>query len=271
MNELILYIDRDADPEKVKKLAGRLNIRVVSESGTMDSEKETSDTETADRSVLSKPERDEKGDLYLRLDQEGLSLNQGGMKMRGDFQQMLPRLKPGKLGGEMLVKAAKLKGLTERPVAIDATAGMGEDSILLAAAGYEVHLFEKDPIIAALLEDALERASALPELVELTSRMILHTGDSITAMLSREIPADLIYLDPMFPARSKSGLIKKKFQLLQQLERPCSDEKELVQAALQAHPRRIVIKRPAKGPYLAGIKPSYTIDGKAIRYDCLVR
>ena len=32
----------------------------------------------------------------------------------------------------------------------------------------------------------------------------------------------------------------------------------------------MVIKRPAKGPYLAGIKPSYSIDGKAVRYDCIV-
>lgn len=247
MNNLILYAGKGADPEKVNRLAEQLCA-----------------------SVEYDPETAEKADLYLVLDEEGLSLNQGGMKMKGDFRQMLPRLKRGKLGSEMLVKASKLKGLTERPIAIDATAGMGEDSILLAAAGYEVHLFEKDPVIAALLSDALERAADQPELTEIVSRMKLHAGDSITVMLSGEIQPDLIYLDPMFPARSKSGLIKKKFQLLQQLERPCSDEEELVQAALKAHPKRIVIKRPAKGPYLAGIKPSYSIDGKAIRYDCLV-
>ena len=39
-------------------------------------------------------------------------------------------------------------------------------------------------------------------------------------------------------------------------------------AARVAEPRRIVVKRPAKGPWLAGEKPSYTIAGKAIRYDC---
>lgn len=41
-------------------------------------------------------------------------------------------------------------------------------------------------------------------------------------------------------------------------------------AAIAAGPRKVVIKRPAKGPYLAGIKPNYSIDGKAVRYDCIV-
>ena len=43
--------------------------------------------------------------------------------------------------------------------AVDATAGFGEDSLLLAAAGYNVELYEYDPVIAALLRDALRRAA----------------------------------------------------------------------------------------------------------------
>ena len=74
----------------------------------------------------------------------------------------------------------------------------------------------------------------------------------------------------MFPARQKSALVKRKFQLLQQLEKPCTDERDLLDAALNMKPRRVVIKRPLKGPYLADIKPSYSINGKAIRYDCIV-
>ncbi len=247
MSELYLAVDPGACREKAERIADKLKIPI----------RPASAGET------------EEG-LFLSLDEEGLSLNQGGMKMRGDFLQMLPRLKQGKLQQEMLVKASKLKGLTERPTAIDATAGMGEDSMLLAAAGYEVYLFEKDPVIAALLEDALELARKTEELSETAERMHLTEGDSISVMNAGFIPADLIYLDPMFPSRSKSGLIKKKFQLLQQLERPCSDEEELLLAAFNAHPKRIVIKRPAKGPHLAGRKPSYSIDGKAIRYDCIV-
>ena len=41
-------------------------------------------------------------------------------------------------------------------------------------------------------------------------------------------------------------------------------------AALAANPRKIVVKRPLKGPYLAERKPSYSLDGKTIRYDCIV-
>ena len=74
----------------------------------------------------------------------------------------------------------------------------------------------------------------------------------------------------MFPARRKSAQVKKKFQLLHRLERPCDDERELLQAAIAARPRKIVVKRPPKGPYLAGVKPAYSLTAKAVRFDCLV-
>jgi len=35
---------------------------------------------------------------------------------------------------------------------------MGEDAFLLAAQGYEVTLYEQNPVIAALLKDAIRRA-----------------------------------------------------------------------------------------------------------------
>lgn len=209
-------------------------------------------------------------ELSLVQEPEGLTLVGDGISMRGDFTKMIPRLKPNKLNGEMLVRAAKLKGLGEHPLAVDATAGMGEDSLLLAAAGYRVILFEYNSVIAALLEDTLKRSAKIPELVDAVGRMHLICGDSIEGLKQLAETPDLVLLDPMFPARNKSGLIKKKFQLLQQLERPCGNEEELVRAAIEAHPRRIVIKRPLKGPYLADIKPAYSILGKAIRYDCLV-
>ena len=100
--------------------------------------------------------------------------------------------------------------------------------------------------------------------------MELREENSITAIQKINEPPDVIYLDPMFPERQKSGLIKKKFQLLQQLERPCEDEGVLVHAAYDAGPRKIVIKRPLKAVSLADIKPSYSIKGKSIRYDCIV-
>lgn len=252
--------------------------------------------------------------MVLSMVDDALTLTKGDLALSCDLSHMIPRVKAGKLPHEMLVKAAKIKGTGRAEAtdstldnggagansragtagtltAIDATAGFGEDSLLLAATGFNVKLYEKDPIIAALLSDGLRRAAQVPELAEIVGRMELMEGDSVAAMKAlagsgpnaapetagfaesspapTAEPPDLIYLDPMFPQRQKSGLIKKKFQLLQQLERPCDDEAELLAAAIDAGPRKIVIKRPLKGPCLAGIKPGYTLYGKAIRYDCI--
>ena len=217
----------------------------------------------------------EPGLLYLKVSRDGLSLMRDGMELRPDFAEMLPRIKQGALQREMLVKAARVKGV-EAPRAVDATAGLGEDSLLLAAAGFTVTLCEADPVIAALLEDALARASTHEVLGPIVERMHLVAGDGrITlarAGASMDAQPDVVYLDPMFPGRTKSAAVKKKFQLIHGLERPTEplDEESLLQAALAARPRKVVIKRQVKGPYLAGVKRSHAIPGKAVRYDCIV-
>lgn len=208
-------------------------------------------------------------DVKLVETEKGLTLCGDGMEVRGDFSKMLPRIQSGKVQGEMLVKAAKIKNATGLLTAVDATAGLGEDSILLAAAGFRVYMCEKDETIALLLEDALKRAKKDPKLSAIVGRMILIKGDSKEFLLNMEEKPDVVYLDPMFPERQKSALVKKKFQLLHNLEAPCTDGDELLNAAIASGPRKIVIKRPLKGEPLAGIKPDYTYEGKAIRYDCL--
>lgn len=241
--------------------------------------------------------------VWLSVDADGLSLTDGDQAMRGDFTKLQKRLQYHNLTHELLVKATKVKGRENLRV-IDATAGMGEDSLLLAAAGCKVTLFEQDPVIAALLQDTIRRALEEAALHEIVMRMQLVEGDSIghlrrlgeaatgsdvqegdvghdcstlTASAAATSDADtalkrpdVIYLDPMFPERQKSGLVKKKFQLIHYLEAPAENEEALMQAAIAARPFKIVVKRPAKGPYLASLKPSYSLDGKAIRYDCYV-
>lgn len=207
--------------------------------------------------------------LELRRDDEGLALVGGGMVLRADFARLLPRLRADRLGRELLVRAARVRGV-EAPTAVDATAGLGEDSLLLAAAGFTVTMFEKDPVIGALLRDALERAANDPRLAGVAERMTLVEGDSMTGLRELGFSPDVVFLDPMFPERTKSAAVKKKFQLLHHLERPCDNEGELLDAALAARPRKVVIKRPPKGPWLAGVKPSHSIAGKAVRYDVIV-
>ena len=212
--------------------------------------------------------------LFLRYDENGLTLTDGIIQIRGDFSEMLPRLRYNNLTHELLVKAAKLKdmdrGTGRYPVILDATAGMGQDSLLLAAAGFEVEMYEQNPVIAALLADCLKRAGQDPNLEKIVCRMHLHERDSIEALRNLKESPDVIYLDPMFPERQKSALVKKKFQLLHLLEMPCRDEETLFRAAVNARPFKLVVKRPLKGPRLAGITPGYSLTGKAIRYDCFV-
>lgn len=206
--------------------------------------------------------------LTVLFDSKGVSLTGYNLTYQGDFEGMLRRVTEGRLLHEMLVKATKTD--VEGLVAVDATAGMGEDAFLIAANGYNVTLHEQNPVVALLLKDAIKRAKRQPILKDIVSRMHVVEGDSVDLLSKRLDPVDLIYLDPMFPGRQKSGLIGKKLQLIQKMESPCSNEDSLFDAAISAGPSKIIVKRPLKAPFLAGRKPNYSLDGKAIRYDCYV-
>lgn len=200
---------------------------------------------------------------------DGLVLRAGGMELRADFDEMAARVRPHRLKAELLVQATRMRGVAN-PTAFDATAGLGEDALLLAAAGFTVTLCERDATIAALLRDALERGASDSTVADALTRMKLVEGDSLEELAKLDRSPDVVYLDPMFPERTKSAAVKKKFQVLHYLEAPCDQQEELLQAALAAHPRKVVIKRPLKGELLAGVKPAYRIVGKAIRYDVIV-
>ena len=219
---------------------------------------------------LMVPVGESKGDeLTLLFDSSGVSLTGYGLSYQGDFGNMIHRISDGRLSHEMLSRVAKMDEKNAK--AIDATAGMGEDSLLLAALGYDVTLFEQNPVIAVLLKDAIRRAKKNPVLKETAGRMRVIQGDSIELLPGNMDEIDVIYLDPMFPGRQKTGLINKKLQLIQKLEPPCSTEEELFEAALNSSASRIIVKRPLKAPHLAGKSPNYMLKGKAIRYDCYVK
>lgn len=209
-------------------------------------------------------------DVELVQDERGCALVAGGMELRGDFTRLLGRIRPASLSRELLVRAAKPASFGPDPVAVDATAGLGEDALLLAAAGFTVRLVERNPQVAALLRDAMRRGRADARLTPALARMELVEGDSLEVLPSLPAPPDLVLLDPMFPARRKSAASKKKMQLLQHLECPCEEEEALLRAALAANPRKVIVKRPVRGAYLAGVKPAYSIAGKTVRFDCIV-
>ena len=243
----LLLTEDPADREKAAALAEQLGLKAVFF-------REETETET----------------VWLALCRDGLALTDGAMTLRGDLAALIPRLRPDRLGGELLVRAARIRGASGALTAVDATAGLGEDALLLAASGFRVRMYERDPVIAALLADALERAERVPELAGPVSRMTLLREDSRGALEKGDLRPDVVYLDPMFPEKTKSALTGKKFQLLHRLAVPCAEEEALLRAALAARPRRVVVKRPLKGPWLAGVRPGHTIRGNAVRNDCLV-
>ena len=204
--------------------------------------------------------------LTLLFDSKGISLIGYGLSYQGDFENMIHRISNGRLQHEMLARAAK--STEEKKTAIDATAGMGEDSLLIAACGYEVTMYEQNPVIAILLKDSIRRAKKNPILKNIVGRMHLVVGNSIELLSEQITDLNLIYLDPMFPESRKSGLTNKKLQLIQKMEPPCFEEEKLFEAAIKAAPAKIIVKRPSKSEYLAGKSPNYSLNGKAIRYDC---
>ena len=169
--------------------------------------------------------------------------------------------------GQMIAKAVGVQSGV-RPTVLDATAGLGRDAFVLASLGCEMTLIERQPLIAALLEDGLARAQRDAEVAPIAARMRLLCGNAIALMQQWQDEApQVIYLDPMFPHRDKSALVKKEMRLFRPFVGDDLDAPELLSAALQLASHRVVVKRPRKAPAIEGIKPGYVLEGKSSRYD----
>lgn len=156
---------------------------------------------------------------------------------------------------------------------VDATAGLGRDSFLIANCNCNVVMLEQSPIVAALLEDGLQRAADHAEVKSIISHMTLIKQNAIDFFQSTENLFDVVYLDPMFPPRTKSAKVKKEMQLLHALLGPSEFEidLELLNIALQKVAGRVVVKRPKSAEFLGNRKPSYSLNTKAMRYDVYVK
>jgi 16S rRNA (guanine1516-N2)-methyltransferase len=147
---------------------------------------------------------------------------------------------------------------------IDATAGWGRDAAVLASFGAEVLMLERHPVMAVLLTDALSRRE------KQNSQQIpvsLHIGDAysyLNALAEYEYP-DVIYIDPMHPARNKSALVKKEMQALQQMVGSDNDAHDLIQLAIIRVKQRVVVKWPQKVKPL--VAANANIGGKTVRFD----
>jgi 16S rRNA (guanine1516-N2)-methyltransferase len=170
---------------------------------------------------------------------------------------------------QTLVRAVGLKR-GHRPAVLDTTGGLGRDAFVLAGQGCRVTMIEKHPVIAALLADGLQRAAQDPDIGGMVKERLSFTeGDSLEILL--KLPADqrpdVVYLDPMYPHRSKGGQVKKEMQVLRALIGKDSDSDKLLAAALKTASKRVVVKRPSYAPPLSGPEPDMTYKTKKNRFD----
>ncbi|MDP1540391.1 MAG: class I SAM-dependent methyltransferase [Moraxellaceae bacterium] len=219
------------------------------------------------------------GDAWaLWFDQDGLGLQVNEKPLpapvRADFVAgaIRWRTQPGRgAAGEMVARACGVRrGATPR--VLDATAGLGRDAWILASLGSSVQLCERSPIIAALLASGLARARVVIDVADTANRMELMAADAhaVLAELSATPAAkrpEVVYLDPMFPHREKSALVKLDMRVFRQVVGEDNDADGLLALARQVATKRVVVKRPRLAPDLAGVEPHERLLGQSSRFD----
>ena len=248
--KVAILCEATARMDHAKSLAERLNLPVV-------------------------PTYSEEFDYLLCITPHRLELRKSGNSMHGPvFADFVTgpsgyRIAHTARHRQPLARAVGLvKGAVTR--VIDATAGMGRDGFVLAQFGCQVQMLERSAIVAALLNDGLERAKSEPNLAILIhDRIRLKQVDAIPYLkhLSREARPDTIYLDPMYPQRTKSALVKKEMRVLRDINGEDGDAESLLNTALIHAKRRVVVKRPRLAQTLGDSAPSMIIPGKTTRYD----
>ncbi len=159
-----------------------------------------------------------------------------------EFSRLERRLRQAGRRSELLVQAVKPRqGLK----VMDCTAGLGTDALILAYLGCEVVLVERSRVIASLLDDAIARARTYPSLTNAAGRMRLICTEAASMIENSPLP-DLIYIDPMFPVKNGTALVKGGMQLLQKFLGPDRDCLKLLESVLESGVSKTVLKRPPR-------------------------
>ncbi|MBF0359332.1 MAG: class I SAM-dependent methyltransferase [Magnetococcales bacterium] len=154
------------------------------------------------------------------------------------------------------------------PTILDATPGLGRDGFILACLGCKVRLVERSNIIAALLQDGLKRALDDPATGHIVNNNIsLEVADGKDIMALGKKPEEVVYLDPMYPHRTKSALVKKEMRYLRSVVGEDEDAQSLLECALNYAIKRVVVKRPHPSKPLGDLKPDFTVNSKKTRFD----
>lgn len=174
----------------------------------------------------------------------------------GGLEALLPGDRPGR-GLVVDWRRLDLRGLAGQPLVralggartvLDATAGLGYDSFLVAATGRSVVAVERREPVFRLLEDAHRRAGHDPRLAAIAARITLVRGDARELLADRVPVPEAIYLDPMFPPKRRAAALPpKEMQVVRALAGDDPDAEALL-AAARASGARVILKRPRQAP-----------------------
>ena len=225
--------------------------------------------------------------ILLLDEKDKLSWLSNGLSVAPEWDKLQRRVVSAGRKSELLLQAAKLTAESE---VIDATAGFGHDSLILASTGAQVTMLEQQPLMALLLLAEQLRMSTLPNWQKLMSRLQIINTDALTYFArfnnylgaDNEQAIDVIYLDPMFPEDSyqdsktgKGAKVGKHMQALHQLAHPptLDEEQQLLQSAQAVVSQngqkqgRVIVKRPQFAPLLADQQPNESWNNEAVRFD----
>jgi 16S rRNA (guanine1516-N2)-methyltransferase len=209
-------------------------------------------------------------DGALLIDDKGnTGLVANGMTVSPNWSSLQQRvIKAGKKT-ELLLKAMRLQaGMS----VVDATAGFGHDSLILASTGAHITMIEQQPFMYILLVLEEQHMHQQPNWQKLLQRLTLVFGDAAQQLASPvSHGVDRVYLDPMFPQDSYKSAVNKHMQVLHHVAKPpdFAAEQQLLQVALgQLSPDgKVVVKRPKNAPFLANVAPIHSTQNDLVRYD----
>lgn len=211
--------------------------------------------------------------IVLSLDRKGLALQATGRNAPGpvrvDFLggKANYRRRHGGGRGQLIARAVGMTAARQALAVLDLTAGLGQDAFVLASLGCRLVMVERSPVVWELLNDGLNRAREASELAAVMTRLELIQAEAHDCLAKLDWRPDVIYLDPMFPHRDKSALVKKEMRLFRQLVGDDNDAETLLPLALDKAVHRVVVKRPRHAPPLAGPEPNHRLEGKSSRFD----
>ncbi|OUR87227.1 hypothetical protein A9Q81_26325 [Gammaproteobacteria bacterium 42_54_T18] len=166
---------------------------------------------------------------------------------------------------ELLVKAVLGRDKKTTPKVLDMTGGLGRDSFILACAGCAVTTLERNPLVFLLLSDGLYRAAMDVELQLIVQKIDLQFSDAVVASDAGNY--DVVYMDPMFPERTKSALVKKEMRVFRDVVGEDTDVNQLFEQARNVAGKKVIVKRPRKSAFIKDKKPTYSVEGRSSRFD----